>query len=199
MIGKALGMMFQPRKTWQQISEMSDSELKPYIFYPAILALLPAVAWFYGTTQVGWTISGKGPVKFTGDSAGLIAILFYLAQVLAIWAVGFFVHWMSATYGAASTITKGLAIAGLCATPILLSGIIGFVPMFWIDFIVGMLVVSYATYLLYLGIPIVMNIPEERGFLFASAVVAVGLVMAVVVMGATVMLWDMGTTPTFSD
>jgi hypothetical protein len=81
----------------------------------------------------------------------------------------------------------------------LLSGIVGFVPMFWIDFIVGMLVVSYAAYLLYLGIPIVMKIPEERGFLFASAVVAVGLVMAVVVMGATVMLWDMGSTPTFTD
>ncbi len=199
MIGKALGMMFQPRKTWEQVGTLTDAELKPYIFYPVILAILPAVAWYYGTTQVGWTISGKGPVKFTGDSAVLIAILFYLAQILAIWAVGYFVHWMSATYGAESSVTKGLAIAGLCATPILLSGIIGFVPMFWIDFIVGMLVVSYATYLLYLGIPIVMSIPEERGFLFASAIVAVGLVMAVIVMGATVILWDMGTTPTFTD
>jgi hypothetical protein len=44
-----------------------------------------------------------------------------------------------------------------------------------------------------------MRIPEERGFLFASAVVAVGLVMAVLVMGATVMLWDLGYTPTFTD
>lgn len=199
MIGKALGMMFQPRNTWQQIGEMSDSELKPYIFYPAVLAILPAVAWYFGTTQVGWSVAGKEPVKFTGDSAVLIAILFYLAQVAAIWAVGFFVHWMSATYGAESTLTKGLAIAGLCATPILLSGVIGFVPHFWIAFIIGLLVVSYAVYLLYLGIPIVMNIPEERGFLFASAVVAVGLVMAVVVMGATVIFWDMGSTPTFTD
>ena len=199
MIGKALGMMLHPRKTWEQVGTLTDAELKPYIFYPVILAILPAVAWYYGTTQVGWTVSGKGPVKFTGDSAVLIAILFYLAQILAIWAVGYFVHWMSATYGAESSVTKGLAIAGLCATPILLSGIVGFVPMFWIDFIVGMLVVSYATYLLYLGIPIVMSIPEERGFLFASAIVAVGLVMAVIVMGATVILWDMGTTPTFTD
>ncbi len=199
MIGKALGMMFQPRKTWEEVGALTDTELKPFIFYPVILAILPAFAWYYGTTQVGWTVSGKGPIKFTGDSAGLIAILFYLAQVLAIWAVGYFIHWMSATYGAESSLTKGLAVAGLCATPILLSGILGFVPMFWIDFIIGMLVVSYATYLLYLGIPIVMSIPEERGFLFASAIVAVGLVMAIIVMGATVILWDMGSTPTFTD
>ena len=71
--------------------------------------------------------------------------------------------------------------------------------MFWLDFIVGLAAVSYSVYLLYLGIPIVMGIPEERGFLFASAVVAVGLVMAVIIMGATVMLWDMGYAPAFTD
>jgi hypothetical protein len=198
MIGKALGILFQPTKTWQQMGEMSDSQLKPYIFYPVILAILPAVAWYYGTTQVGWTVQGGEAVKFTGDSAALIAVLFYLAQVVAVWGVGYFVHWMSATYGADSTLTKGLAVAGLCSTPILISGVIGFHPMFWLAFAVGLLVVCWAVYLLYLGIPIVMRIPEERGFLFASAVVGIGLVIAVMVMGATVILWDMGSTPAFT-
>ena len=53
MIGKAIGIMLQPGKTWQQIAEMSDSQLKPYIFYPVIFAIIPAVAWYYGTSQVG--------------------------------------------------------------------------------------------------------------------------------------------------
>jgi hypothetical protein len=199
MIGKAIGMLFQPGKTWQQVAELSDAQLKPFIFYPAILAILPAVAWYYGTTHVGWSISGKEPVKFTADSAKMIAVLFYLAQLLAIWGVGYFVHWMAETYGANSSPTKGLAIAGLCSTPILLCGVMGFYPMFWLDFFIGMIAVSHSVYLLYLGIPIVMRIPEERGFLFASAVVAVGLVLAVVIMGATVLLWDMGYTPAFTD
>ena len=199
MIGKAIGIMLQPGKIWQQVAEMSDAQLKPYIFYPAILAIIPAVAWYYGTSQIGWTVAGKEPVKFTSESAMGIAVLFYLAQVVAIWAVGYFVHWVSETYGAESSATKGLAIAGLCATPILLSGLLGFYPLFWLDFIVGLAAVTYSVYLLYLGIPIVMGIPEERGFLFASAVVAVGLVVAVIIMGATVMLWDMGFAPAFTD
>ncbi len=199
MIGNAIGIMFQPNKTWQQVAELSDTQLKAYLFYPALLAIIPAVAWYYGTTQVGWTVSGNEPVKFTSDSAVMIAILFYLAQVLAIWGVGYFVHWMSKTYGAESTAAKGLAIAGLCSTPILLSGVLGFHPMFWLDFIVGLAAVSYCAYLLYLGIPTVMRIPEERGFLFASAIVAVGLVAVIIIMGATVILWDMGFTPTFTD
>lgn len=199
MIGKAIGIIFRPQHTWQAVADLTDSQLRPYILYPAILAILPAYAWYYGTTQVGWTVGASEPTKFTTESAALIAILFYLAQVVAIWAVGYFVHWMSETYGAHSSTTRGLAIAGLCATPILLSGLFGFYPMFWLDFVVGLLTVSYAVYLLYLGIPIVMRIPEERGFLFASAVVAVGLVMAIVIMGATVILWDMGYSPSFTD
>lgn len=199
MIGKAIGIIFRPQHTWQTVADLTDSQLRPYVLYPAILAILPAYAWYYGTSQVGWTVTGKEPVKFTADSAMLIAILFYLAQVAAIWVVGYFVHWMSETYGAQSSTTRGLALAGLCATPILLSGIFGFFPIFWLDFIVGLTTVSYGVYLLYLGIPIVMQIPEERGFLFASAVVAVGLVMAVVIMGATVILWDLGYAPSFTD
>lgn len=199
MIGKAIGIMFRPRNTWQAVADLSDAQLKPYILYPALLAILPAYAWYYGTTQVGWSIVGKEPVKLTADSAMFIAILFYLAQVIAIWMVGYFVHWMSETYGSESTPTRGLAVSGLCATPILLSGIFGFYPLFWLDFLVGLSAVSYAVYLLYLGIPIVMRIPEERGFLFASAVAAVGLVMAIIIMGATVMLWDMGFAPSFTD
>lgn len=200
MIGKAIGIMLRPTATWQEVAEMSDAQMKPLIFYPAILAIIPALAWYYGTSQVGWTITGKSPpVKFTSESAFTIAILFYFAQVVAVWAVGYFIHWMADTYGAESSTTKGLAIAGLCATPILLAGIQGAYPLFWLDFMISLGAISYMVYLLYLGIPIVMRIPQERGFLFASAVVAVGLVMMVIVMASTVILWDLGFAPTFTD
>lgn len=199
MIGKVFGMMFQPTKTWHEVADMSEAELKGYLKYPAILAIIPAAAWYYGTTQVGWSIGDRDVVRFSAGSAAAIAPLFYLAQLAAIWIIGYFVHWMADTYGAESTATKGMVIAGFCATPVLLFGIFGIKPQFWLDFLVGMLAACYAIYLLYLGIPIVMRIPEERGFLFASAVVAVGLVMAVVVMVSTVILWDLGFAPTFID
>jgi hypothetical protein len=43
----------------------------------------------------------------------------------------------------------------------------------WIDLIIGVVAISWAVYLMYLGIPIVMNIPQERGFLFSSAILAI--------------------------
>lgn len=58
---------------------------------------------------------------------------------------------------------------------------------------------AYTIYLLYIGIPIVYDMPKERGFLFASATVAVALVLMVSLMALTVFLWEMGFSPIFTD
>ena len=55
---------------------------------------------------------------------------------------------------------------------------VGFYPILWLDMLVGVTAISWAVYLMYLGIPIVMNIPAERGFLYSSAVLAIALVSA---------------------
>ena len=43
-----------------------------------------------------------------------------------------------------------------------------------------------------------ITVPTERAFLFASAVMAVGLVALVGLLAATVMLWGIGIGPTFT-
>jgi len=199
MASNPFGLMFQPRQTWTRLSDHMPTSLPGALIYPVILALLPAVAWYFGTTQKGWAIGGSDLVRLTPESALTIVILFYLTMVAAVVGIGVMVHWMSQTYGAQSTLAKGIALAGFTATPLFIAGAVGFHPQFLLDLLIGLAAVCYAVYLLYLGIPIVMKIPEERGFLFASAVVAVCLVFLIVIMGATVILWDMGAAPTFID
>ena len=199
MIHKAIGLLFQPRKQWQAVATMTEAQLRPYVAYPALLTLLPAVAWYFGTTRVGWQVGEGDITRLTADSALMIAILYYFAQIIAIWVVGYFIHWMAATYDADSNFIKGVVVAGFAATPILVAGVVGFYPLFTFDMLIGIAAVSYAVYLLYSGIPLAMKIPQERGFLFASAIVAVALVGLIVLMSVTVILWDMGFAPVFSD
>jgi glyoxylase-like metal-dependent hydrolase (beta-lactamase superfamily II) len=61
--------------------------------------------------------------------------------------------------------------------------------------VVGLPALAYTVYLLYSGVPVMMGVTKERGFLFASAVLAVGLVMLVAVLAATAILWGMGVGP----
>ena len=199
MIQHTFGLLVQPSSQWKKISELPESSFKTLLLYPWLLAIIPAVAWYFGTTNVGWTVGDGEVIKLTKDSALQICILFYLTQVACLSILGYFVHWMSDTYGAQSTISKGIILMSLAATPMFIFGAVGFYPVLWLDLLIGIVAVCWAVYLLYLGLPIAMDIPEERGFLFASAVVAIGLVGLVVLMCTTVILWEMGFAPVFAD
>lgn len=200
MLQHTLGILTRPAAEWTRLADLNDSSRSLMLLYPMAWAILPAVAWYFGTTQVGWTVgSGDDVIKLTDDSAKLISFLFYAGMVTSVAAIGYFIHWMSETYGAESTLTKGIMIASICATPLFVAGAVGFYPILWLDMLVGVFALSWSTYLLFTGIPVVMRIPETRGFLFASAVVGVSLVILICLMVATVMLWEWGATPAFTD
>jgi len=199
MFNHAIGLLFKPSSQWRSVAKLPEPSMNTLVLYPCIMAVLPAVAWFYGTTEVGWSVGDGDPTKLTADSARAIVILFYLAMITAVAGIGYFIHWMSDTYGADSTVAKSIVIAGLSATPMFLLGATGFYPLLWLDLLLGTMAVSWSVYLLYLGIPIVMDIPEERGFLFSSAVIAICLVMATCIMVGSVILWDFGAAPAFTD
>ncbi|WP_299598549.1 Yip1 family protein [uncultured Microbulbifer sp.] len=198
MLNHLYGLMVQPRRQWQEIAGLSEKGLNRQIPYVIILALLPALCWYFGTTEIGWNIGHGRPVRtLTSNSALSLVAVFYVTMILAVIAVGYFIHWMAKTYGAKSHPMKGMVIAGFTATPIFVAGAAGLYPILWLDILLATLAVAYAVYLLYVGIPIVLNVNEERGFLFASAVVTVCLVMAVVVMVGTVLFWSFVAAPVF--
>lgn len=197
MLSHMFGLLVQPRRQWQQIGSLSEKSLRRQIPYVIVLALLPALSWYFGTTQVGWSIGGGESVRITRDSALSLVAVFYCTMVLAVIAIGYFIHWMAKTYGANTYPMKGMVIAGFTATPIFIAGVAGFYPLLWLDILLAMLAVAYAVYLLYVGIPIVMGVSEERGFLFASAIVTVSLVVTVLVMVGTVLFWSYVAAPVF--
>ncbi|MCK5895087.1 MAG: hypothetical protein KAG53_11975 [Endozoicomonadaceae bacterium] len=59
--------------------------------------------------------------------------------------------------------------------------------------------VSYAVYLLFIGIPHVMHIPLGWGFLFACAIVCAGMVVLVSIKVIIALLLDVGFGPIFVD
>ncbi|NKB63538.1 MAG: DUF1282 domain-containing protein [Gammaproteobacteria bacterium] len=78
-----------------------------------------------------------------------------------------------------------------------LIGVCQVYPALWINFLFGLPALAYSVYLLYCGVPIVMEIPKEKGFIFASAVLAVCLVTLVGLLASTVILWSHGLGPSF--
>ncbi len=192
------GLFANPQKEWESIRDERCSIGKCYCSHVLLLAAIPAVAGYIGTTQVGWQIGHREVVKLTADSALYISILFYLTMLVAIFTMGKLIHWMGQTYDAKQTLPQCIALAAYAATPMFLAGAIIVYPILWLDLLVGLPALAYSVYLLYTGVPVMMGISKERGFLFSSAILAVGLVTLVAVLAASVVLWDIGFGPQFT-
>ena len=188
---------FNPQRGWQSIADNDAGWLALLLLHTAPYALIPAVCWYIGVTQVGWSFGGE-IVKLTAQSALPMCSLFFLAMVAGVGFLGYMVHWMAGSYGTASGLAKGVALISYTASPFFLAGLLGLYPSLWIDLVVGLAVACYCIYLLFRGTPIVMGVTAERGFLYASAVFAVALVSFVALLGATVILWDFGPAPEYT-
>lgn len=192
------GLFAHPEQEWKTIAKENCTIGKCYCSHVLLLAAIPPIAGYIGTTYIGWQVVTREVHKLTPESALWIAILSYLTILVAVFTIGKLIHWMGQTYDAKQTLPQCIALAAYTATPLFLMGIMLLYPLLWLNLLLGLPVLAYTVYLLYTGVPIMMNVTKERGFLFSSAVLAVGLIALVAVLAATVILWDIGAGPVFA-
>ena len=192
-----IGLFTDPVGEWEKIREEQKSRRGGFGFI-FVLSAIPAISGYIGTTQVGWRIGVGDPVRITGDSAIAIAIIFYLAMIVGVFSIGWVIHLLGKAYEVEKPLPLCLALAAYTATPLFLIGIMEVYPVLWLNMLLGLPALAYTVYLLYSGLPIMMEIPTERGFLYSSAVLAVGLIALVSLLGMTALLWGMGLQPVFT-
>jgi len=194
-----LGFLFSIKKQWQIVAEQPLHKFSLYMLYPLFMAIPTAVAWYYGITEIGWKVGDGEAIRLTPESARAIITLFYFAMIGSIVVIGYLTHWMSRTYEAETSVAKGISIAGFISTPLFFAGVVGFYPVLWLDLSVAIIALAVTVYSLYVGIPIAMKLPAEQGFLYASAILAVAMVIMICIMAGSVILWDFGAAPVFTD
>ncbi len=202
-LSHTLGIMLRPSSEWKAIRSEEESFKQVFLSHVPFLALIPCISFFIGVTQIGWTFGSGDPVKLTIQSASQLCGLAYVALLAGVFILGEFINWMSRTYGVKDSAEKrhyeGTALAVYVTTPIFLAGIFGIYPGLWLNVTALGIAGAYAVYLIYEGLPILMNISKERAFMFASSIVTVGLVMMVIVIVSSVILWNMGIGPVYTD
>ena len=197
-IFKVLHLLFSPRGGWQAIKQADFSVPQAFLGHTVLFALIPPVCGYIGTTRTGWSLGLDRPVRLTTESALQISVLYYGALLVATLSVAWAVHWMARTYGAKASFASGLVLATMTATPLFLVGFAQLMPEMWLNLVLGLPALAWTIALFYSGVPVMLDIPEERGFLLASAVLAFGLVALVAMMVVTVLLWGAGLAPTFT-
>lgn len=198
MITHVSGLFTHPTQEWKAIRDTEESVGHMYFAHVLFMALIPPVCAYIGATKIGWSVGNSDPVVLTDSSALIMSSLMYLAMLAGVGVMGMFIKWMSRTYDTSPSLARCIVFAAYTATPLFIAGLTLFYPTPLTIMLVGAGAVSYTVYLLYAGIATFMRIPEDEGFMFASSILTVGLVMLVALMATTVVIWSFGFGPIYN-
>lgn len=191
------GLYAHPVDEWHTIDERHES-FKYSMSHILLIALIPSICGYFSAVHIGWSIGAGDPIVLTESSALMLSGAMYVALVAGVFMLAYLAHWMAHTFGSEPTYTQTLELSAYTATPLFMAGLGALYPELWFVMMVGLVGLAYSVYLLYAGVPILMHIPEDRGFIYSSSVVTCGLILLVCILTATAMLWSSGYAPVFN-
>lgn len=196
ILNHLMGLYTHPKQEWQTI-ERNHEALNSSLSHVLLIALIPAVCSYIANAHIGWNPGVGEPLFLTSQSAIFMSVGMYVGLITGVFCLAYLAYWMGKTFDANPTFSQAFELASYTATPLFMVGIAALYPTLWFIMVVGLIGLTYSVYLLYTGVPIIMNIPEEKGFIYASSVVTAGLVLLVALMATSVILWSMGFGPMY--
>ena len=193
MIHHVWGLMAHPHREWKYIEGEHESATHMYASHVLLLATIPVVSAFVGTTTVGWDFGRSAIVTLSTTSALQLAVLFYLTILGAIALMGFVIHRMAQRYTVHPDLNRCIVFAGYVATPMFLAGLVALYPMIWLCVVAGVVGLCYTGYLLYLGLPGFLGIDRKEGFIVSSSTLGIGVLVLEVLLAIAVLLWGYGS------
>jgi hypothetical protein len=176
-VNQAKDLVFNPKGTMEKLKK-EKVETKDVIMYLAIVGLptFLGVLIGYGFLWIG----------FTGTLLGYafaLAIITYILSIIGIMVFGFILNALAKNFKTKENKMQAMKLVSYAATPWLLLGIANIFPAASIISLLGGL---YGLYILYLGIPILMETPKDQQMSYFI----VGLIVYIIVMA--VIWWLIG-------
>ena len=186
-----LGLLTHPDHEMHDIAKEKESVSYHYAHHVLLLAAIPVVSTFIGTTRIGWQL-GTEPIVLSQTTALLLGVLFYAAILGAVAIMGNVIHWLARDYPQRPSVPRCVVFAGYIATPMFLSGLIALYPIIWLCVFVGTIGLAYSGYLLFLAIPSFLNIGKDESLRISGSIFAIGVLVLELLVAISVLIWGYG-------
>ncbi|CRH28714.1 Inner membrane protein YohC [Pantoea ananatis] len=186
------GLLAHPNQEMRNIKQENETVSHHYTHHVLLMAAIPVICAIIGTTNSGWNLGEGQYVQLNFLTALGLGILFYLLILGGVAVMGRVIHWMARDYPQRPGVERCTVFAGYVATPLFLSGLVALYPLVWLCVLAGALALLYTGYLLYVGIPLFLNIDRDESLRFSSSTLAIGVLVFEVLLALTVILWGYG-------
>jgi hypothetical protein len=183
LVDRIKNILLQPKSEWAAIEREPGDVGYLFSNYVAIVAAIPPVSTFIGTTIVG-----LGPYRI-GIVGGLLrAIIVYLLTLAGVFVVAYVIDFLAGTFGARKNLDNAMRVSAYAPTAAWVASVFNIIPLLGILSILGL----YSLYLLHTGLVALMRPTPDRALVYTIAVIVCVVIVWVVIFAIPAALFGVG-------
>ena len=168
LVERVEAILLRPKAEWKLIQQEPEGLSDLLLNYVAILAAIPEVARFVGQSFIG----GYAP-----NVPSLVrAVVVYLVTFAMVYIIAGVIDLLAPRFGGKKNFANAVKLSVYSHTPLWLAGVFLLIPGLNFLLVLGV----YGVYLLWVGLPLLMQVPNEKALPCAIVVTACALIPAVV-------------------
>lgn len=191
-IERVKAMLLSPRTEWPKVDAEPAEPAAVIRDYLVWLAAIPAIAAFIGFSIIGFGALGV-TVRLPFFSGLVQAVLQIVMTVVMALVVAKIADLLAPRFGGRSHYPSAFKLIAYGSTAAMVAGIVYLLPALSLIALLGAL---YTIYLIYLGVPVVMKVPQGKALVYTAVLVVCGFVANLLVVAVSAMFMPAVPTTT---
>jgi hypothetical protein len=172
LVDRAKNILITPKTEWEVIKNEQTTTADLFTKYAMILAIIPVIATIIGFSIIGVSFGFGVSFKWPLSSSILHGVISYVLNLGSIYVIALIVDALAPSFGSTKNLDASLKVVLYSYTASFIAGIFMLIPMLsWLAIIVSL----YSFYLMYLGLKIVKDTPQDKiaGYLVVTILIAI--------------------------
>lgn len=172
LVDRAKNILITPKTEWEVIKNEQTSTADLFTKYAMILAVIPVIATIIGFSIIGVSFGFGVAFKWPFSASLLHGVVSYILNLVSIYVIALIVDALAPSFGSTKNLYASLKVVLYSYTASFVAGIFMVIPMLsWLALLVSL----YSFYLMYLGLKIVKDTPEDKlaGYLVVTILISI--------------------------
>ena len=174
LVSRVKGILTNPRQEWAEIDAEPLNLSEVLVGYVLPLAAIGPIA-----SLIGWSTFGVGGLfRMSMGSLITTTIISYLLTVGSVFVCAWVANALAPSFGATPNMSQAIKVFAYSSTAAWVAGIFNIFPVLAILALIGAI---YTLYLLFIGLPMLMKAPADKGTTYTIVVIIAVIVIFMIV------------------
>jgi hypothetical protein len=182
-------ILLRPKETWPVIKSEEMTIAGIYKSYALILAAVSSAAHAIGLLFIGTSFIG---IRYRTSLGGALgeAILAYCVSIASLFVVALLINSVAPKFYSQKNLTNAFKLVAYSWTPTWVAGVLLLIPsLSWLTNLVSL----YGFYLLYQGLPILMETPKEKVMVYFLSAVGLSIILVGFLLSVVALVFPLGS------